>query len=313
MKKIIFINIIIVFILSSCEFFYEEIPYNINIITIGQDYKNNKYSDDDLNATLNDADDIKEAFTDLCISKNISYNNSYTFRQEGDSLSQEIIDESYYPSKDNLVEFLSNLNNISDENTINIIFYSGHGYNDGSWALATTDLINKDMYLDDLLSPTEIYNLIQEKNGKTVIISDSCYSGNFYQDSNYSIYADDNFSIEKAFEKLFSSGADSNNIFFISATESDNTSHEPYPENLPSGTRNHGFFTKAFLEGLGWDDTLLSVVTDIPPATENKILSLDSIVKYIKENQEISLESEYSSSQYPQISGWRYDLVLFNY
>ena len=309
MKKISLICLLLIFLLTSCEFFYNQSPYKINIITIGQDYKNNIYSSDDLNGTLNDANDISDAFKDLSTNNNVDY-DVYEFRQEGSSLSQDLIDTSYYPSKANVVSFLSNLNNISDENTINFIFYSGHGANDGSWALATTDLDEKKMYIDDLLSPTEIYNIIQDKNGKTVIISDSCYSGNFYQDSNYTVYEEE-YSLSSVFEKLFSSGSDNDSIFFISATESDNTSHEP--SSVPIGERNHGFFTKAFLDGLGWDDTTLSIVSDVPPATENNILSLDSIIKYVKDNQEISLESEYLSSQYPQISGWRYDLVLFSY
>jgi len=97
--------------------------------------------------------------------------------------------------------------------------------------------------------------------------------------------------------------------------------------------RLHGFFTKALLEGLGWDDGIKGNLSDsvdedyidiedriqgelaqgLPPANKNNILSVDSLVSYIKENQEIALNSMYSESQYPQVLGDRYDLVLFEF
>jgi len=97
--------------------------------------------------------------------------------------------------------------------------------------------------------------------------------------------------------------------------------------------RLHGFFTKALLEGLGWcDDGIKGYLSNfvdpnldtedgiqgdlapgLPPAAKNNILSVDSLLSYIKDNQEIALKSIYYQSQYPQVLGDRYDLILFEF
>lgn len=336
MKKIFLPLIIILLTLTSCELYYEESPYKINMITIGLDYSNTFqlveispgnyiHYDFSLDSTINDATDVESAFDYLSNNNDdVTGYNGFSYIQEGDSYSSETINDEYYPSKENIITALTNLSDISDENTINIIYYSGHGMEDtddsftnydydGTWVLATTDTdtgVSDFSTEDQLLSLEQIYELLEDVEGYTVILSDSCYSGNLLQDSNFTVYEDD-YSLSSVLEKFFSSGSDDSSVFFISATEDDNYSYEPGSSS--SDDDSHGYFTAALLEGLGWDDEDNTIVEDIPPAADDNILSLDSLIEYIKDNQEISLDSEYSSSQYPQISGWRYDLVLFSY
>ncbi|MGD1821590.1 MAG: caspase family protein [Pleomorphochaeta sp.] len=338
MKKLFIPILFLILTLTSCELFYEEVTYNkINMITIGLDYSNtyqlywsprsNSYEEYDfsLDATINDATDVEASFEDLSNNRDIDITyTGYSYLQEGASYSSETISDEFYPSKEHIITALENLSDISDDNTINIIYYSGHGtydvydsfttYDyDGAWVLATTDTDTGESDFsteDQLLSIEQIYELLEDVEGYTVIISDSCYSGNFYQDSEYSLSEDD-FSLSAALEKLFSSGSDDSSIFFISASSNDESSYE-FPDGWNS--RLHGVFTYALLEGLGWDDDELKITEDIPPAVEDGILSLDSIVSYIDENLDYEYFDYYDlDSQELQTSGWRYDLVLFEY
>lgn len=301
MKKILFISLIL-FILTSCELYYKQNPYKINLITIGLDYSHTDSNLDDLNKTLNDAQNVEEAFKFLSEKNNIEYTSKKYIQND--------VASSIYPSKTNIVNALIDINNNSNKNTINIIYYSGHGSIDGSWILAgKTNNIESEPYDINLaLDIDDIYNLLKDTKANTVIISDSCYSGNFYKSSEYTIHEKD-FTLKKSFEKLFSEKSENENIYFISATEEDNSSWEPNNED----TSGHGYFTNALLTGLGWDNTLQKITKEIPPAINNNILSLDSLLKYIKENQDIDLFNNNNPSQYPQISGWRYDLTLFTY
>ncbi len=322
MKKYFLIPFLLIIILfNSCELTQRDFNYKINLLNIALDYQNTNVKS--LSGTLNDAKDIKASFEYLSNNKNITY-EGYSYLQEGDSYSSETISDPYYPSKEHIITALENLSDISDENTINIIFYSGHGtydsrdifttYDyDGAWVLATTDTdtgISDFSTENQFLSIEQIYKLLEDVEGYTVIISDSCYSGNLYQDSEYSLSKDD-FSISEALKKLFSSGSDDDTIFFISASANDNFSYE-FPDGWNS--RLHGVFTYALLEGLGWDDDEFTITEKVPPSVEGGILSLDSLVKYINQNLDYDYFDYYDiDPQNLQTSGWRYDLVLFKY
>lgn len=303
MKRLLIISLIILIFLSSCELFYSQNPYTINVITIGMNYSHTSTTLDDLYGTLNDSKDIEQAFKLLSKKNDIEYTSKKYIQDE---------DSTYiYPSKDNIVSALRDINNNSNENTINIIYYSGHGINSsGSWVLAgkNNDEESAPYDINLALSISEIYELLSDVKGKVVIFSDSCFSGQFYKNSVYTINEKD-LTYENAFIKLFSTESENENIYFISATEANNSSWEPNGDD----TRLHGYFTKALLDGLGWNDETLIISENIPPAIDNNILSLDSLLKYIKENQNIVLYNENNPSQYPQISGWRYDLTLFKY
>ena len=328
MKKLALFFITII-ILSSCDLDVEEYYYSINLVSIGLDYKNTIYPSLSLDGTINDAREFEKALNEMCEVKDISI-NSYGLYQMGFDRTSDTIEDSTYPSKATVLYTLEEkIKTIADENSINIIFYSGHGTDGGSLVLAIT---NEDgtFSLDDegsisseqTLSVDEMYEAVENIPGKTVIIADSCYSGNFYQDSVYSLTEDD-YSFAKAFELFFtddSEESDYSDIYVISAAKSDEESAEY------GYTRKHGYFTKALLEGMGWCDGKKGILTYYkidalvdedgiqgiladgnPPATSSGILSLDSLVSYVDEN------IDENATQTAQISAWRYDLVLFEY
>lgn len=329
MKKLTLI-ILSVFLLISCDLNVEETYYSINLISIGLDYSNTLIQANYLEGTINDAKEFQKALTQMCEENDIDI-NSYGYFQIGKSHDSETIEDSSYPSKTNILEAFENLETIADENSINIIYYSGHGTSDGSFVLATTNTETGQLSYDDegnlssdqKLTVSELYEDIEDVPGKTIIIADSCYSGNFYQDSVYSLTEDD-FSLTKAFELFFSDDSeesDYSDIYIISAAKSDETSAEY------GYSRVHGHFTKALLEGMGWcdgekgvlsyyrlpqlidpDDGIQGVLAEgEPPATSNGILSLDSLMAYVSDN------IDEKATQTAQISSWRYDLVLFKY
>lgn len=334
MKKIL-ILLLIAIIFTSCNLSVKRSPYKINLMTIGLDYKNSS-NINSLYGTINDAKEIEKAFRLISERNEVNF-SSYNYIQEGDSYAESTINNLYYPKKSNILNAFDNLELASDENTITILYYSGHSNNKGSFLLATTNkdngesLINNNNIKDSqLLSVNEIYNSMKDIKGKKVIISDSCYSGNFYKNSVYTLN-EEILTFENAFNKLFSKGSEAPNTYILSATEANNTAHEP---SFNVGNRQHGYFTKALLEGLGWCDgkkgelsnNIIPSLRDEkgiqgilskgkPPAINNNILSIDSLLKYIKENQEINLisDSYLISHQYPCISSWRSDLALYIY
>jgi len=298
----------------------DDYSYEINLISIALDYHNTdtEYTkadaDETLNlyGTINDGIQLENAFRTICDNNQIPYTGN-NYHQVGVDYSSSTVNNIYYPSKEHIITALINLKASSTDNSINIIYYSGHGFDNGSWALATTNSVTglSIFNSNQVLSVDEIYEELEDIKGKTLIIVDACFSGNFYKESAYSLQKD-KFSLINAFSKFISNDSEVSDIYILCATEDDNKSYEP---GYTSGIRLHGFFTKALLEGLGWDDedesTPGELAETIPPAAVNKIVSVDYLVEYIKANQDIALSD--GDHQYPQVYGGRYDLVLFEY
>ncbi len=335
MKKYFLIPFLLIIILfNSCELAQRDYDYEINLLNIALDYHNTNVTS--LYGTLNDAKEIEKALRENCEKNEINY-TSYNYYQEGTAYDSLTVNASNYPSKTNINNAFSNFANSSKENSINIIYYSGHSDSYGSWLLATTDTTDGDTFdesdnIDEnqFMRVDEVYELLKDVKGKKLIIVDSCYSGNYYTSSSYSL-ENEEITFTSAFNKLFTKDSKINDdTFILCATEKDNTSHEPMYE---VGMRLHGFFTKALLEGLGWCDGIKGYLSDniedayldtedgvygklsqgIPPAAKTNMLSVDNLLSYIIENQEIETSSDYFSHQYPQVLGERYDLVLFTY
>jgi len=334
MKKLFFTITFFILIITSCELNQRDYDYEINLLNIALDYHNTNVTS--LYGTLNDAKEIEKALRENCEKNEINY-TSYNYYQEGTAYDSLTINDYKYPSKNNINNALNNFANSSKENSINIIYYSGHSDSNGSWLLATTDTTDgrtfdesNNIDVNQLMRVDEVYELLKDVKGKKLIIIDSCYSGNYYTSSSYSL-ENEEITFTSAFNKLFTKDSNINDdTFILCATEKDNTSHEPMYE---AGMRLHGFFTKALLEGLGWCDGIKGHLSDsidedyidiedgiqgelaqgIPPAAKANILSVDNLLSYIIENQEIETSPDYFSHQYPQVLGERYDLVLFTY
>ncbi len=277
--------------LTSCELYYSQNPYTINLMTIALDYNTVDSIQKHLTGTINDAQDIEQAFIELSEKQDIVLNSEH-YLQIGENQ-----DDINYPTKQKIISALNTLSLNSTDNSINIIFYSGHGDIDGSWLVAN----------DTNFHVSDLYNAINNIKGKTLIISDSCYSGNFYKDSAYTI-SDYDFTFADAFEKFISTDSkyDTENIFILSASQYFEYSYE-------SSDIGHGYFTYELLNGLGWNHNSSTIDKDIPPAAKNDILSVDSLIAYVRPK---ILKYYYTGQigyQYPQVSGGRFDLVLFKY
>jgi hypothetical protein len=337
MKRYFILVVLSLFLLASCELLSPNYDYEINLLNIALDYQNTDISS--LYGTLNDSKELEKTIRLICSEQEINYTN-FSYHQEGIKHDSATVNDLNYPSKTNILSALEKLSTISHDNSINIIYYSGHANQNGSWLLATTDTLSTEygtsfssnglVNENQLLSVDEIYNTLIDVKGKTVIIVDACYSGNFYKDSAYSL-SDEEFNFIDAYNKFISTNEETNDIYILVATEKDNKSYEP---SSLYNSRIHGYFTKALLEGLGWCDGekgVLSTTIDenyidedgiqgelsngVPPAAKNNIVSIDSLVSYIKSNQEIAQNSNNYEvyHQYPQVSGGRFDLVLFRY
>jgi len=334
--KNLFIIFILLFIFISCDLIHVNQPYEINLITIALDYQN-ATNVNNLYGTINDAKEVEKALSLMCERNEVNY-TSFNYYQIGYDYSENTINNLEYPSKSHILEGLNKIKKNSKENSINIIYYSGHSDSEGSFILATTDSKEGEIEFNDYtgkiephqkITTDELYSAIENYKGQTILISDSCYSGNLYRENPYSIK--EKIDLPSLYNKFISQDSNNSNIYILAATEIDNTAHEPFYE---VGYRQHGYFTKALLEGLGWCDGVKGELSNeiidelvdnngvqgllahgLPPAVNNNILSIDSLVEYIEENQEISLNANQNSlaHQYPQVSGGRYDVVLFKY
>ena len=114
-----------------------------------------------------------------------------------------------------------------------MITYSGHGMEDGSWVLAPDDASGT-IFLDATtvdpslqLSVGELSALLAPSKGTTLLIIDSCYAGNFVEESGSSVsLIDPRPILSDAYEAYFSKGSYVKKVFVMAATTADNTSKE---------------------------------------------------------------------------------------
>ena len=192
-----------------------------------------------------------------------------------------------------------------NSNDILIIYYSGHGVtsNGDLYMMSNSSSTAVDYSLDSFKSS------IEDLKSKTLVVLDSCYSGNLIEESDTTIRTRgpeiEITTYSQSLEFLFDTTFDdnNNNLFVLAATSKNYESRE-------SSVYNYGYFTKAFLNAVGWtweveDITSLGdLESDIPSLNSGEI-SLDDIYSYTK-------DTDHSNSDYfPMMSGGRLDLVLF--
>jgi len=302
MKHLLLLPFVLLFF--GCELMYEPLQQGkVTHVAIGLNYRGTNVNT--LYGTINDAREQEQAFG-LLFAQRI--HSSYLMLQEGsgdgsyDNLASPLL-----PTKEKVVDLLEALVSEQQEQDLLIITYSGHGMEDGSWVLAP-DNASGTIFLDAtnldpslLFSVDELFALIAPSVGNTLLIIDSCYAGNFVQESGSSVsLIDPKHILWDAYKTYFGEGTYENKVFVMAATTADNTSKEPY-----SGTHIHGYFTEALLAGLGWDEETQSLVAT--PVT----VSMDGLYHYILENQRIGLSiRDAGVYQHPTINGGALDLVL---
>ncbi|WP_320123241.1 caspase family protein [uncultured Sphaerochaeta sp.] len=249
-----------------------------------------------LHGTLPDAIELEKAFTALFTGK--EHTSTLMLQDGSDSLSDPLL-----PTKANVTQKIKTLSDTMNEQDILIISYSGHGDVDGSLVLypprndgSILDA-NDIPFEDSLLSVKDLYSNLEECKGSILLLVDSCYSGNFVQESetSYSLI-ERNAYLQEIYDQYFTEGSYTRPVFVLAATTYDNTAGE---------TSSHGYFTQALLEGMGWDEENQKL-RDV-----GQTISADYLYQYVYYHQDIKLSGEYSwDYQHPTITGGPLDLIL---
>lgn len=218
-------------------------------------------------------------------------------------------DEGILLTKARLTEILNNTMKTLSPSDLLIISYSGHGWKDGSWvlypAIAGQPIISEQKQINEsaLMGVEDLFTLLLQCPAPVLLLSDSCYSGNFIPDSSSSIPIKETQQFfSDAYEKFFSSDRYAKKVFVMTATTDDHSSYEPL-----FAAHAHGYFTAALLEGLGWNCKQQKLTT-----RSNK-LTVDELYHYIFENQLPPTRPGVGFwYQRPMIVGGPLDLVLVN-
>ncbi len=328
MRKLIPLLLSIVLILASCELFTDEpVAGDVYAIMVGLDYQNN--SQRDLYGTINDANELDLAFKSVTQQTGKAY-FGYKFLQIGSSFvsstTHTIGSKSVnsYPSLSNLKEAIAALKDITQKDDLILFTYSGHGNDDGTIALGSSS------YSDAALSPVqEILDSFVDNDikGRKLIILDTCYSGVSLPDSPGSSNTVLGSSIDDWYAKYWDNTLYELPDLFVLTASADTESYEDeFNKEATVGTKhNHGLFTAALLEALGWRHPhatdITTVVLGNPPALRGSALSVDSIYSYVFNyiekhpdyNPQWSIFKLNETTQHPLVSGGAMDMVLFRF
>ena len=328
MKSLIasLLAVFLLIVLCSCELSYQAPPVGkMRIVVYGNDYSyfiknpltgkderpiryldgtDSGFSLSPLSGTVKDATEVGKAISALA--EKAGYVDPIEYRlTEYD----EIDIQSFEYTINEIVP-------VSEKNDLTIIYFSCHGaYLDekgnkiplgtkvsyGTDVTTNTYLVFRFNYTNyNVLYPvSDVLSLIGKINGTKVIIGDFCHSGALVQPDFYSVTSGEYREMDTV--TLFSKCRDIINIdsslYCLSASRYYEESHEPV-------NAEHGYFTSAFLKGIGWDETAQMIKN--PPVEKDGKITLSEIAKYV-----IAHDSE--SRQTPMVSGGSNDIVLFSF
>ncbi len=345
-KKIKFFFLIFsVCLFMGCELFYEQSPGRIILIGVGLDYigsDGSSSTDINDNAALenppNDIREIAYAFSTLARESDKTFiyipfiqqhtistpSNNYPNQTNLENLFDDLnhnttdiratvfdgsFDKSSYTLTSDYSTFgneIESIDNLS-ENDILIFYYSGHGdqLNDGDLRLpeGTNEQDRESVPLSWL---SEKLNSL---NCSVLAILDSCGSGSFIEESEYSVNTiTTNFvdTIPSLYETFFTRNEETiynKDLYALVSTREGELSFDTSSLDV---AHPNSIFSYYFLRALGYENESETEIgnmdENIPSLSQNRI-SIDSIYEYIGDN--ISREE-------PLISGGRNGLVLFN-
>lgn len=247
-----------------------------------------------LSKTVNDAQQVGRALSTLAEKAGLEYEVVYL------TSVSEVTDA-------RLVSELQGLAALASENDITIIYYSGHGF--GVKAKLPYDydtstcsyLVPRSSERPDscVLFPVSTFlDLVNDIKGVKVVIGDCCYSGSLVQSNNFSVTSGEYKLLgpDTLFFKYRDDISESSSLFCLSASR--------YYELSYENTPNHGNFTNAFLEALGWDEEN-QCLTDSPVEKDGRI-TLSAIAGY-------TIAHDGKSDQNPMVSGGSNDIILFSF
>lgn len=312
---VVLLSVIILISLCSCELSMQPPKQGkVHILVYGNDYY--YMPDSHLRATVNDAVNVGMALSKLCEKQQISYSAKYiygldtSYDAEIDSLPNS--ERSHNLTKDYLFESLENLTtgeNAAEEGDLTFVFFSGHGFSDypdkNHMADYGTDTSPKGYFVarktedseDSVRIPVSV--LLEKINaipGAKVVFSDFCFSGAFVQVGYVSVtgYEYNSMNATKLFD-LRSEICESSSSFYLSASRY-------YEKSWEKG--NHGYFTRALLGALGWDEDSRTIRTG--GAYKNGKITFLDVANYVANN-------DGESKQNPMFSGGSNDIILFSF
>lgn len=336
MKKTAFllIPILLLILVCSCELAYDAPEVGkMNILVYGNDYSThtnkkvdgvnvdpNYYYDMDgnlidtanpLGSTINDAVEVGNAFVSLAVKAEIDYQITYLLGAKTSYNSDAVLPGNVVNdvSVSSLAGALESLAGSASTNDITVIYFSGHGAGNKTKVSYGTDLTTETYMLLDrdsddyhVIYPiNDFLDLVEAIPGTKVIIGDFCHSGGLVQ-SGYVSMTSNEYS-DMSLANLYSCRdkiSEYSSLFCLSAARYYESSYEiPDRFNI-----DHGYFTKALLDALGWDEDSKSLTT--AEAEKNDRITLFNVANYVIENDK-------NTKQTPMLSGGSNDVILFSF
>ena len=317
MRRIIIIalSILLLAALCSCELTCDSPAQGkMHILVYGNDYTygSSVYYEDGtkiqgsanpLKGTVNDAFQVGLALCNLA--KSNDYDAIFMIGIESRSVSglnATVIND---VSKIAFLNVLDSLASEASDNDITIIYYSGHGLGGetklpyGSDPASGSYLaLRRDSDSTVLYPISKFLRTVESIPGTKVIIGDFCHSGALVRAGNVSVTSGEysNISASKLL-KYRNNITESSSVYCLSAARYFEKSYEP-------GGGEHGYFTKALLKGLGWDEEAQSLV--MPEAMTDNRITLFNLAKYVTTN-------DGNTKQTPMTSGGSNDIILFSF
>ncbi|MCF0262678.1 MAG: caspase family protein, partial [Sphaerochaetaceae bacterium] len=305
MKRLLaFLTILSLILLSSCELAFEKqnpAPKvgTVRILVYGNDYGHNKNLPDSkvakkLNYTINDAAQTGLALSELAKKANLNYQATYLL---GDNSYYANYVSSKDPSatvinkvtQDELEKQLNLLKVNSTDDDLVFIFYAGHGFGvEGQTIEYGSDVTNKSYMIltSDSDSNAAVYypiktfmEMVELIAGTKMVIGDFCFSGALLTPAggvSITSYEYRMLSAKNLYYNYKDKITEKSSIFCLSACRYNERSYE-------TGSFYHGLFTKALLEGLGWNEDECCLNSTIP-ALKNGCIKLSAITEYVIEN-----------------------------
>ena len=320
MKRIILILLAIVLLcLCSCELAVKAPESGrMHILVYGNDYKygSTVYYEDgtiageagQLKGTVNDAYQVGLALTTLAAQSGYEYDGIFLLGKESRSVTDPNIRVVNNVYKSEFVDILEAMAANYSESDITIIYYSGHGLGEQTQLAYGSDpsvhsylALRRDADLkSSILYPVSYFmDRVDAIPGIKVVLGDFCFSGSMVRQGNVSVTSGEYSGIDPA-SLLAEYGNDireSSSVFCLSAARYYERSWEP-------GDGRHGYFTKALLDALGWDEENRRITS--PKAINGNRLTLFNIARYVT-------DSDDCAKQEPMTSGGSNDIILFSF
>lgn len=187
MKRLLTLLLLTTLLFTSCELIQDKPPQpKVWGVYIGLDYENSTYDGKNGNeylapllGTLNDARELKEAFSTIATKGTIEF-ESFVMFQEGDTAYTNStmhtingVPVNSYASFTNIETLLEELSNVVKKEDLLIVTYHGHGNPDTMYLAPKAD---SDTDIEMGIT-TDLLPLLASIKGRTLVILDSCYSG----------------------------------------------------------------------------------------------------------------------------------------